>query len=973
MALSFQMQAKDSVTGAIYTWIADSPDFDGTDYPGPNDPLNIAATQHGATGEGATVADDIAKSAGTTIDRVRGINGVSLETTDTLGTGEVWLKRGGGTKLRRGKPVRPKELDPVDYGVAGDGQTDDADAWQALFDAMPVEGGRVHVYGTSWLSKTVHIAKPIQFIGVGGQDAGADTAVVSQRFDVAPGVTGIIFESSYGGNSAQMSYVDRLDGKSKILVHPSAGGSALGYGLPQYVEGQPARLGDVFVKQSEVSPTRAYRITSITANSGRGPDVLPSIPAFSDTLGATVTVGGITWTTECIPQLRIDSHAYAVKDRVCLMADNRFYYECEGVTGDAKTGASLPTEMLEDKLSGGVEIGSTITDGNVTWRVKHACFIFMRAGLMRMGTINARGFTNAALMVVGGAGQDVIGTTNADNFTIEKVVVNYCGLGVYVQGDDTNGYEIHQAWGLNLGTLQPTPNDVIANGYINGGGHVLHCNSLASGLVRNLYSQLSTGRPILKTGLGIMAAVSCYSETVECFSKNTGGTVTVVGGSISFTNDSAGVLQLGQVDGRGLGESCSTGDTPRKVTLLTRAGNNSKMYQMWVVSNRRTFTGTSGSGTFQVGETIFFPGGGAFGSSTARGVVTSVTGPTSDPEITYTRVAGYADFVYGNAVKGNSSGATCDATTPSGADQGQANVLGWVFNQTTGFYQLQHGAQNLIESLLLGGPMSEGYCGLAGWEHGSFVGTPGAELFTAPYVDITWPQLRAAFRRKGDRFQLEDIDVVCLENGYRGSAPWLADHTWATKYDVWGIAASWIEPTATFGQAGGKVFECTKSGAGGTGGGEPNWATATNVGDTVTDNVAVWTLRGFVPAMSTQKWTTTTNAAGQRIARIPISPSTCTTITVSVQSDKPSTNDAATALLRGTFKRNGTGNALQVTAKGEIAKTGGLAIDDTDTTGVTSGVYFSLGTTYTDVLIDPGENITLVSMVNINREEGKAL
>jgi hypothetical protein len=41
MALNYLMRAKDSVTAAGYSWIADSPDFAGAGYPGPNSPTNV--------------------------------------------------------------------------------------------------------------------------------------------------------------------------------------------------------------------------------------------------------------------------------------------------------------------------------------------------------------------------------------------------------------------------------------------------------------------------------------------------------------------------------------------------------------------------------------------------------------------------------------------------------------------------------------------------------------------------------------------------------------------------------------------------------------------------------------------------------------------------------------------------------------------------------------------------------------------
>jgi hypothetical protein len=41
MALNYLMRAKDSVTAAGYSWIADSADFAGAGYPGPNSPTNV--------------------------------------------------------------------------------------------------------------------------------------------------------------------------------------------------------------------------------------------------------------------------------------------------------------------------------------------------------------------------------------------------------------------------------------------------------------------------------------------------------------------------------------------------------------------------------------------------------------------------------------------------------------------------------------------------------------------------------------------------------------------------------------------------------------------------------------------------------------------------------------------------------------------------------------------------------------------
>src|SRR5690606_31601124 len=109
------------------------------------------------------------------------------------------------------------------------------------------------------------------------------------------------------------------------------------------------------------------------------------------------------------------------------------------------------------------------------------------------------------------------------------VWVEYCGLGAYYAGSDCNGWILDGLFGINCGVLQPTPNEVVAAGYVGLGGHVLHDRSLASGTVRGLYAQLSSGRPILKNGLGRMFVDSCYEE-LGSRSYFTSGTTWIVGG-----------------------------------------------------------------------------------------------------------------------------------------------------------------------------------------------------------------------------------------------------------------------------------------------------------------------------------------------------------------------------------------------------------------------------------------------------------
>jgi hypothetical protein len=76
-----------------------------------------------------------------------------------------------------------------------------------------------------------------------------------------------------------------------------------------------------------------------------------------------------------------------------------------------------------------------------------------------------------------------------------------------------------------------------------------------------------------------------------------------------------------------------------------------------------TFTGSSGSGTFQVGEVI------SKASTNKKGVITAVGGTTSAPILTYYLIGDpITNFANGDtAVTGATSGASCTAGTPSAA------------------------------------------------------------------------------------------------------------------------------------------------------------------------------------------------------------------------------------------------------------------------------------------------------------------
>lgn len=79
----------------------------------------------------------------------------------------------------------------------------------------------------------------------------------------------------------------------------------------------------------------------------------------------------------------------------------------------------------------------------------------------------------------------------------------------------------------------------------------------------------------------------------------------------------------------------------------------------------RTFTGSSGSGTFSVGEILYYPGGGSLSAATKKAIITAVGGTVGAPELSYYLIGELTDFVNTDAVRGFTSNATCNAGTPA--------------------------------------------------------------------------------------------------------------------------------------------------------------------------------------------------------------------------------------------------------------------------------------------------------------------
>lgn len=463
-------------------------------------------------------------------------------------------------------PTRRGFFDPIDFGAIGDGLTDDLSAFQALHLVMPATlGVRVVVRGAFYLSDTWRVSKQIRLEAPEGQ------------IDVAPGRSAIRFDgstTSLDSNDAAFSIVDEIKLNSRILIHGTANGSALGRGIGNFWNSSNALRKNDCVIASSGNTSIFFRCTN-TGN-GNGIGSLGSEPTWNTTIGGTTSSGGLTFITESFPVVRANLTAYGLGRRVFADKDNRVYWECETA---GTTAASPPIALAGGDSASGFCIGDTVTDGSVVWRSRIATGLLVAATFPRIKNAHVTNFTGPGLSFIGGEGQldSPVIITDVNFWRCKDPFIEYCGVGIYSAGDNANGWEISGLSDINIGTLLPTPNVAAGAGYTNLGGHSIHDATLAGGAARDCYFQLSTGRAVLKTGLGRTSLKACVTELDpdggKCVLKN--GAVWLDGGNLgvhSSSNSAITYIDPNGDLGRGLRETDDTGSRTMKASVLARDG-----------------------------------------------------------------------------------------------------------------------------------------------------------------------------------------------------------------------------------------------------------------------------------------------------------------------------------------------------------------------------------------------------------------
>lgn len=387
---------------------------------------NTVFVSNGTTGSWVSVdllggvADDIAKSAGTLINRVRGIRGVPISGSDgapsTIGAVPVY-NAVGTSSYKMKKPTPGGWYDVTDYGAVGDGLTNDQpaimDAIAAMGSSAGVGGVLYFPPGNYYCADDVHIYKQIDVHGLSG---GVGNTLAKLTFAAGKGL--VIWQegSPYGGIGSGSS-VRHL---SIVTSHVAQ---------PEWAATTAYSVGDRMHLGVRSCNWVYFECIKAGISGGTAPllSVLPRDGDYSDYF----VPSGTYYRRQIVRGTSGGSLITTV------------YFEVTSVTGAGVAGASEPTwntTIGATTVSGDVTFTARdsasmwITDGTVVWAAK------LHNGLR----LNARayvedvyifGATNAGFCVRATSGAPF---SNANHWEAKDVRIVQCGIGAMVSGGDSN-------------------------------------------------------------------------------------------------------------------------------------------------------------------------------------------------------------------------------------------------------------------------------------------------------------------------------------------------------------------------------------------------------------------------------------------------------------------------------------------------------------------------------------------------------
>lgn len=344
----------------------------------------------------------------------------------------------------------------IDYGALADNVHDDTPAWDAASNAVPLGTvaefqlplGLIFCAGhttSGGPERKLSWKRTIRLICTAGGNSESPQSGIR-----LPPLTRIEFDDSNTSGDTGDSRHSRLeycDILQKTPICSTSGNSGnygtLGAGVDIRVSGQYVEVGTwVLYSGATASGTPTapgagpvVAFLCIAAGTPTGAEPAAFATSTLASLGATIVdTGGVQWLVVSVPKDWQASHVTVVGQIACIPGDPRFFYKCVALTGDAKTGSSMPAAFAQPQIL------ATIQDNNVTWQPIPAGSIFLHSESVKISHCIFRGgYGNGVLIESGYFGPGSTNYAFADLCEVSDCDFFYTGGGVMNHGADANG------------------------------------------------------------------------------------------------------------------------------------------------------------------------------------------------------------------------------------------------------------------------------------------------------------------------------------------------------------------------------------------------------------------------------------------------------------------------------------------------------------------------------------------------------
>lgn len=379
------------------------------------------------------------------------------------------------------------------FNCPWDGVHDDRPGFLAMLAALPVTGAVVDLPpGPGYFSDNVRNTKQVHFRGrFGGTDYASSKLGTSFVFPAGKGFYNDAAAISSDGNVASYSKFEHISFISQLLIQ--------GTQYYQLSNGRAAStyypLGYVVRAYSVSNTTCFFRVTTAgTTSSGGEPS------GFSATTsGTTITDGGVTWTAENYPKDRLNSHSYSVGDRIFVVGDCRYWFEC---TVAGMSDSSLPAGFGFPSYDADHTSQTVVETSGLTWRVhSHAGVVDTTVQTIYQDCFFL-GFTGPAYYFLSSASPALF----SDFSSIRGGNAAYCGMGICIAGFDSNAIVVDRFSTIFMGIGR-----TILDSTHGAGGYTVWDRGLSNTFI-GLYSQDGAGPAYFNDGASSGVYLHCGSE-----------------------------------------------------------------------------------------------------------------------------------------------------------------------------------------------------------------------------------------------------------------------------------------------------------------------------------------------------------------------------------------------------------------------------------------------------------------------------